>query len=316
MTRGSVSQTAELTSRLHGVLTALITPYDEKGEVSLSAIERHVEYQIASGVCAIFPGSTMGEFPLLSTAERCTLLKQTVQACGGRVPVIATASYNRPSQVAQMAEYAREAGADGLLVMVPPFFALDEDEQYDFYRWLSERAPLPLVIYASENTASQRPSLDLLERLFSLGTVSAVKEAVTDPDRAWGIMQRIGPHGILIAAAEKALPAVLPAGAKAVLTATSCFAPKVIRRVIDSAGETAALELAFTPIHAFRRLFQDQMDTGLPRYLPWTKAACELTGLPAGVPRWPIRPLDAAARARLADVLTAHFRQELPQVQR
>lgn len=300
-------QVAELRARISGVLTALVTPYDRGGEISRHAIGEHVEHQVAGGVTGIVPGSTMGEFTLLTVRERRLLLEETVAAVRGRVLVLANISDSDGRRTIELGTHAAEAGADGALVMLPPFFKLHEDEQYEYFRWISQRIQVPMVIYASENVASERPSIALLERLLGLGCVAGLKEAVQSWERATAIVSHFGASLPLIAAAESALRVVLPAGASATLTATSCFSPRTVGAILRGDHEDDGARDAYASINAFRTLFAQDMEAGYPAYLPWTKAACELIGLPTGPPRHPIAPLNACSLDRLATVIDRNF---------
>ncbi len=301
-----MSRAEEFRSRIQGVWTALITPYDAGGNVSLQGTEQHVDFQISQNIDAIVPASTMGEFPLLSEEERSAVLGTAIRAAQGRCLVIANITANDIRETIRLGVDARNKGADGVIIMLPPFFALDEDEQFDYFQGIMKSVKLPAVIYSSENVASSLLSLPLLDRLVGLDNVCGIKEAIRSAERVCELASSFGNRLPVIAAAEMALPDVVSFGIRATLTASSCFAPILCRSLMEAARtgypDTNIAE-AFYPIRLFRNLFQNEVDRGFPRYIPWTKAACEWVGLQAGPPRKPIAGLRDWERERLRAVL-------------
>lgn len=238
------------------------------------------------------------------------MIERTVRAAGGRAAVLAGVSDVRPEVVCALAGHAREVGADGLLVMAPPFFKLTEEEQFAFWSWLDEHLELPFVLYSTTATASGLPGFALLERLGRLRHFAGIKEASPDLPRFHELVRRFGHRFPIIAAAESALPYTLLAGASGLMTASTCFAPALMWQLFEAtrAGDVVRLLARFEPVARFRNLFQARMDAGYPAYLPFTKAACELVGLRSGDPRPPLAPITGEERDALTAVLRDAFR--------
>jgi len=131
---------------------------------------------------------------------------------------------------------------------------------------------------------------------------TAYKEPRPDLARTHQLVGDFGPDLPLIAASEIALPQMLLAGAVGAMTASSCFAPELLTRVMNGIGDRNLdfAWAAFEPILQFRALFQEKIAHGFPAYVPYTKAACEAVGLPTGAPRPPLRRLDPTERQRVA----------------
>ena len=101
-----------------GSITALITPF-KNGEVDARAYQRLVEWQIDQGTHGLVPVGTTGESPTLSHEEHKRVIGLCVEAAAGRVPVIAGAGSNCTSEAVALTRYAKDAGADGVLVVTP-----------------------------------------------------------------------------------------------------------------------------------------------------------------------------------------------------
>lgn len=297
-----------MAGRLTGVLTALVTPFTTTGELDLLALDDHVDAQAAAGTPVVAVGGSIGEYASLTLRERRELAERVVRAAAGRVAVLVGVTHQRPPAVRELAEHAAAIGADGLLVCAPPQVKLDDGELREFWTWLAGTVTLPWVLYAAADTTSGPPPLDLLDELAGLRLIAGYKDPSPDIGRLRDVLALLRGRLPVVAAAEPILPAALAAGAPACMTATACFAPEQLQRLHRAVEveDTEAAAAAFTPILAFRAHFQARMDAGFPVYIPYTKAACDLTGLRSGPPRPPLRPVPDGERARLAGTLHDH----------
>jgi 4-hydroxy-tetrahydrodipicolinate synthase len=130
------------------ILPALLTPFDDRGEVDLAALRAHVEFVIEGGVHGLMPGGTTGETALLEPDEVIAVVTAVVDAAAGRVPVVA--HVGRPGTVAtaRLVEAAIAAGADGVSAIVPYYYALGDREIVAHFRTLLKTAgDVPLFAY-------------------------------------------------------------------------------------------------------------------------------------------------------------------------
>lgn len=295
----------QLREQLRGVMTAMVTPFHANGVLNLEALREHVDFQIESGVKILVVAGTIGEALALETVERYAITEQVIQLVEARALVLVGVGSDRPENVRELALHAAEAGADGLLASLPPHFKLTEAEQFDFCSWLDGESSLPWVLYGATNAASGAPSLDLLEQLQGSSGLAAYKEPRPDLARLHAIIDRFGATLPLIAASEVVLPQALMAGAVGAMTATACFAPKLIEGMINGieTGDLSAVNAAFSPILEFRSCFQSRMQAGYPSYLPYTKAACEIVGLTSGPPRSPLHAVSHQEYIQLESII-------------
>ena len=104
---------------LRGVYTALVTPFNADGSVDWSAYEALLERQVAGGVAGVVPVGTTAESPTLSTEEKQRLISDAVRIVRGRCQVIAGTGSNDTSECIASTKWAKEAGADACLVVLP-----------------------------------------------------------------------------------------------------------------------------------------------------------------------------------------------------
>jgi len=110
----------------HGVFPYLVSPIDARGRVKTKVLARLVNDLIKAGVHGLTPLGSTGEFAYLDKAQREAVVATTVDAAGGRVPVVAgVASTSTADAVAQARRYQR-LGADGILAILESYFPLKD----------------------------------------------------------------------------------------------------------------------------------------------------------------------------------------------
>ena len=130
------------------VLPALLTPFDERGEVDDRALADHVEFLIEAGVHGIMPCGTTGETALLEPYETLSVVRAVVEAAAGRVPVVAHVGRPATTTTVRLIEAAVDAGATGVSAIVPYYYALgDRDIVAHFRALLRAAGETPLFAY-------------------------------------------------------------------------------------------------------------------------------------------------------------------------
>jgi 4-hydroxy-tetrahydrodipicolinate synthase len=130
------------------VVPALLTPFDEAGEVDLAALRQHVEFVIEGGVHGLMPCGTTGETALLEAEEVIAVVTTVVDAARGRVPVVAHVGRPSTPATAKLIERAIDAGAEGVSAIVPYYYAFGDRQIMAHFRALLKAAgDTPLLAY-------------------------------------------------------------------------------------------------------------------------------------------------------------------------
>ncbi len=164
------------------VLPALLTPFDERGEIDAGALADHVEFLIEAGVHGIMPCGTTGETALLEPDETLSVVRAVVEAAAGRVPVVAHVGRPATATTARLIEAAIDAGAAGVSAIVPYYYAFGDREVVAHFRALLRAAgDTPLLAY----TFPARTGNDLSPEAF--GTLvgdglAGLKDSTSDDD--------------------------------------------------------------------------------------------------------------------------------------
>lgn len=129
-----------------GVGTAMITPLEKGGEIDWNALGKLVERQIGAGVDFLVPCGTTGESPTLTHSEHEEVIRFAVKVVAGRVPVLAGTGSNSLAEALALTQAAKDAGADGVLVVSPYYNKPTQKGIKEYYRKLAEIG-LPIVLY-------------------------------------------------------------------------------------------------------------------------------------------------------------------------
>ena len=116
-----------------GSITALITPF-KNGEVDWPAFDKLIEWQIENGTHGLVPCGTTGESPTLSHDEHMDIVKRCIDVVKGRIPVIAGSGSNSTKEAIDLTVSAKEAGADGALIVTPYYNKPSQNGMYEHFK--------------------------------------------------------------------------------------------------------------------------------------------------------------------------------------
>ncbi len=285
--------------RFHGSIPALVTPFQPGGALDLSAFEALVRWQVASGSSAVVVGGSTGESGALEEWELSELLACAITAAGGRIPVIAGVGAPATHKSVRLAQLARDAGANAVLAVTPPYARPTQRGLVAHYESLAAEGGLPVILY----NVPTRTGVDLLPEtvavLAGVAGIVGIKEAVTAPERMDALLAlKRADFSVLSGDDPTALRALL-AGADGVISVTANVLPGLVaelcQRVHEGQGAAAAtIDAMLAPVNAALALE--------PNPIP-AKAALAMAGRIHDVLRLPLQPLEASLRGRLQAVL-------------
>jgi len=162
------------------VLPALLTPFEESGEVDHAALRDHVGFLIEAGVDGIMPCGTTGETALLEAEETLAVVRTVVEAAAGRVPVVGHVGRPSTRATAQLIEAALDAGAAGVSAIVPYYYALGDREIVAHFRALLKAAgDAPLLAYTFPARTGNDLSAEAFGTLVGDG-LAGLKDSTSD----------------------------------------------------------------------------------------------------------------------------------------
>ncbi|WP_454004425.1 dihydrodipicolinate synthase family protein [Alcaligenes sp. Marseille-Q7550] len=285
--------------RITGIVGYLLTPCDGQGRVDHGLLARHVEHLISEGVHGVAPLGSVGCLPYLTDDERDAVVRSTVAAVAGRVPVLAGVSSLSTAQTIRHARYAEQAGASAIQVLPSTYWSLTEEEIFTYYRRVAEAVSIPVMIYNNPFTTGLDMPVPFLSRLTQIPNVTLIKEASPNPQK-FAQLRRVCPEHVQIYVGLNRMALQgLCEGAAGWCTA----APNLCASHVLNLYRCALAGDAVQATQWFERqseLLNFLMDHGLPRTVA---AGLDMRGIPCGHLRAPLAPLEPGLREVLNRIL-------------
>lgn len=173
----------DITGRIRGSITALITPF-KNGELDEQSLIRIIEWQIAEGTHGLVPVGTTGESPTLSHEEHRRVVELAVQTARGRVPVIAGAGSNSTREAIELTRHAKDVGADAALSVAPYYNKPTQEGLYRHFASIAEAVGLPIILYNIPGRSIVEIAVETIARLAKIPNIVGVKDATANLARA------------------------------------------------------------------------------------------------------------------------------------
>jgi 4-hydroxy-tetrahydrodipicolinate synthase len=173
-------------------MPALTTKFTAKDELDLKLFEKNLQHQLTSGVDGIILGGSLGEASVLTTEEKERLVKFAVETVAGKVPVILNIAEGATRDALQQAAYAKEWGAEGLMILPPMRYKADHRETVTYFKTVAAFTDLPIMIYNNPVDYKIEVTLDMFSELIECPNIQAVKESTRDVSNVTRMINRFG----------------------------------------------------------------------------------------------------------------------------
>ena len=244
--------------KIQGSIPAILTPMLDDGSLDLPGFRRLLDWHITEGSDGIVVVGTTGESPTVNVDEHCQLIETTVQHVAKRIPVIAGTGANSTREAIELAEFARKAGADAHLSVVPYYNKPTQEGLYQHFKAIAEAVDLPMILYNVPGRTVADMSNETILRLAEVPRVIGIKDATGNIERGADLIKR-APAGFDIWSGDDATAMVLTLlGAKGTISVTANVAPRLMHEMYAAAlaGDLpTARELNFRLLGLHRHLF-------------------------------------------------------------
>ena len=269
------------------LLTAMVTPMREDGSVDYEAARRLARILVADGSDGVVVAGTTGESPTLTDREKLELTSAVKAAIGDRVVVTGTGGNDTRHSV-ELSKSAVEAGADGVLCVVPYYNKPTQEGIYRHFEAIAEAVPAPVIMYNIQGRTGVNMTAETTLRCAQLPGVVAVKEASGNLEQM-GLVCAGRPEGFRVYSGDDGLTLPLLAiGGDGVICVVSHLAGSAMRGMIEAhaAGDNTrarSIHLGLLPL-------MTSLMTTASNPIP-IKAALNEFGFPAGPYRLPLTPM-------------------------
>ncbi len=281
-----------------GSLVAIVTPFKD-GRVDGQALKELIEFQIAGGTQGIVPCGTTGESATLSHEEHTEVISIAVEACRGRVPVLAGTGSNSTREAIALTRKAQEAGANGSLLITPYYNKPNQEGLSEHFTAVASETDLPIVLYNVPGRTSVNMLPKTVEHLAKVKNIVGIKEASGSLMQISEIIARCGEDFIVLSGDDGLLWPILAVGGRGVISVTANVLPERMSSLCSAArgGEMdVARTLHYELLEMNEVLFLDT--NPIP-----VKTALALMGKVKNEFRLPLSPLTGEPLNRLKAAL-------------
>ncbi|KMY54100.1 dihydrodipicolinate synthase [Bacillus sp. FJAT-27231] len=288
------------------ILTAMVTPFDENGEIDFHATKNLINYLIDNGTDGLVVAGTTGESPTLTTEEKVDLFKFVVEVVNGRVPVVAGTGSNNTRASIQLTKLAEKTGVDGIMLVVPYYNKPSQEGLYQHFRAIAESTSLPVMLYNIPGRSVVNMSVETVVRLSKISNIVSIKDASGNLDAMTEIISQTPEDFSLYSGDDGLTLPVLSIGGAGVISVASHVIGNEMQVMIENfkngkLQEAALAHRNLLPI--IKALF------AAPSPAP-VKAALNLAGIPVGGVRLPMVPLNDEEQNSLQEALQLLDRKE------
>lgn len=271
---------------LHGFVPAVVTPFNEAGDIMEDDYQSLVNWLVESGATAICVAGDNGESWALSASEKGLLTKLAVDAASGRVPVFTGCSATTLKNSVEIALEAKENGAAAVLSM-PQTYVLKatRDELLSRFEKLNKAIDMPIIAYNSPRRAGLNLSVDDIEAIMDVAPIIGIKESNRDYFHHTHLIKRLADKmSIMIGPCHYIMPGIAY-GAHGFIATGPEFLGGDTANITSLAKQAPGEKQA--DIH-YKLTILYELLMGHSTWPASFKAALNLIGLPAGQPRDPV----------------------------
>ena len=289
----------------HGAMTALVTPF-KNGVIDEEAYRKLIDWQIEQGIQGLVPCGTTGESATLTHEEHERVIEICIEQAAGRVPVLAGAGSNNTAEAIRLVRFAKNAGADGALLITPYYNKPTQEGLYQHYGAIARAVDLPLVPYNVPGRTGCNLLPATLARLAKdFPTIVGVKEATGDMAQASLTIESCPKEFSLLSGDDFTALPLMSIGGTGLISVTSNIVPDKVSQMCKAAAKgdfTAARKIHHEIFDLHHAMFM--VTNPIP-----VKTALALMGrmdMEMRLPLWPMQDADREKLQGEMDKLTAY----------
>jgi len=286
---------------LHGIIPPMTTPFGADGELKLDLLRGQVDWLVGQGVHGLAAGGSTGEGHTLDSAEFRDLVAATVEAAGGRVPVIAGIIVDSTRDAIRRARLLHDMKVAALQVTpVHYLFRPDDEAMLAHFKTVAEETGMPVIIYNVVPWSYLSPEL-LVRIMRAVPGVIGVKQSAGDLKLVADLLNTADPNHLILSAVDALLYPSFALGAHGSIAAILTAAPRAsveLWNAVQAGDHGRALDLHRKLLPLWNAIVGDNLPA-------CTKAAQTLQGCEAGLPRAPMPPASPRQEDKIAEALRA-----------
>ena len=281
------------------LLTAMVTPFDEKGDVDFEQAKKLAHALLDSGSDGVVLSGTTGESPTLTTDEKMRLFSEVKQSVGDKGVVIAgTGTYSTAESI-ELSQEAEKQGVDGLLLVVPYYNKPPQEGMYQHFKAIASKTNLPCIVYNIMGRTGVNMTDETTIRLSQIDNIVGTKEASGDMNQIARIIQGASPDFKVWSGDDNQTFLIMSIGGYGVVSVVAHLVGNQIKHMMGLLLE-GDVEGAAAEHRRLLPIFLGMFTESNP--IP-VKYAVDHLGLKVGGPRLPLVPPSGKAAAQIEKLL-------------
>jgi 4-hydroxy-tetrahydrodipicolinate synthase len=282
-----------------GVFPAVTTKFTSDDELDIKSFQSNILTQMEAGVHGIILGGSLGEASTLTSREKSTLIKATLEVLEGKIPVVLNIAEQSTKEALEVVKTANESGIEGLMVLPPMRYKADDRETVTFFKKIAQSTDLPIMIYNNPVDYKILVTLDMFEELEMVKNIQAVKESTRDLSLVTKMINRFGDRFKILCGVDTLAYESLALGADGWVAGLVCafpFETVAIYNLMEQGRYKEALKIN----RWFFPLLELDIHSKLVQYIKLAEVA---TGLGTEHVRAPRLPLVGSERQRVLTII-------------
>ncbi|MFD1705935.1 4-hydroxy-tetrahydrodipicolinate synthase [Siminovitchia sediminis] len=281
------------------VSTAMVTPFDNKGNIDFQKTTKLVDHLISRGTDSLVVAGTTGESPTLTTEEKLALFEHVVKVAAGRIPVIAGTGSNNTYASIEFTKKAEDLGVDAIMLVAPYYNKPNQAGLYKHFEAIAQSTKLPVMLYNIPGRSSVNVMPETIIELSKIDNIVAVKEASGDLDAMAKIIAHTDKDFLLYSGDDSFTLPILSIGGVGVVSVASHVIGDELQDMVQSFfngdhARAAAIHRKLLPF--MRGIFRAPSPGPI-------KTAMQMSGFDVGSVRLPLVPLTEEERLELQSVM-------------
>lgn len=281
------------------LITAMVTPFDEKGEVDYEQAKKLALALLASGSDGLVVVGTTGESPTLVRAEEYRLFREIKETVGGKGSVIAGTGSNSTAEAVEATMEAEKIGVDACLLVVPYYNKPTQEGLYQHFKTVAESTSLPCIMYNVPSRTVVNMTAETVIRLSKIKNIIGVKEASGNLEQIAKIIQETDDDFIVWSGNDQDTFPLMALGGYGIISVISHLVGKQIKQMIESflsgkLEEAAAIHRHLLPMVNAMFIVSNPIPV---------KYALNQVGFRVGKPRLPLAEPDEKTAQIIKDTL-------------
>lgn len=291
-----------MTGFLKGTATAMITPFRADGGVDFGSFGAMIEYQIAGGTDMLVILGTTGEPATMTEEEKTAVMEFSVKKAKGRIKLVFGCGSNCTAHAVEAAKKAEKIGADGLLAVTPYYNKCTQNGLIAYYSSICEAVNLPVIAYCVPSRTGVNILPATMAKIAELPNMAGLKDASGNMSQTMETLRLVRGKCDLYSGEDALNLPILAVGGSGVISVLSNLVPADVKKLYNLVQEGNRAE-AFALADKLLPLAQACFIEVNP--IP-AKAAMNLLGFSAGLPRAPLSEIEPANAARLREAMIAY----------